>query len=52
MASVRQDLLTGRFSVVSDPRLSQLFELSNQLEALADSMETKQGREQRVNKAT
>ncbi|XP_059087273.1 uncharacterized protein CG43867-like isoform X9 [Tigriopus californicus] len=33
--------ISARYSILSDPRLSQLFELSNQLEALADSIEVK-----------
>ena len=32
---------SARYSILSDPRLSQLFQLSSQLEALADSIEVK-----------
>ncbi len=44
------DSLRSRRSVLSDPRLSQLFQLSSQLEALADSIEIEQQQQQQQNK--
>ena len=39
MEAKQRKSTSSRYSILSDPRLSQLFALSSQLEALADSCE-------------